>query len=64
MKCCHHHTSAIEADPGFDGDDFTQAAARERRALAAHAHGAALLLSIIGGILFFGVMKSIPRNVK
>lgn len=64
MKCCHGHVSTIVADPRFEGDDFTQAAVRERRARAAHAHGAAMLLSLLGGLLFFGLLKSVHRNVR
>lgn len=63
MKCCHGHSLATAVtDPRFEGDEFTQAALREQRARAAHAHGAALLLSVIGGVLFLGLMKSIHRR--
>ena len=63
MKCCHGHAlNSATTDPRFEGDEFTQAALREQRARAAHAHGAALMLSVIGGVLFFGLMKSVHRK--
>jgi hypothetical protein len=62
MKCCHGHTLSTVDDPRFAGDDFTQAAVRERRAHAAHAHGAALLLSMIGGAVLFFLVKAIHRD--
>ncbi|MHB1135930.1 MAG: hypothetical protein ACYC1X_03935 [Coriobacteriia bacterium] len=64
MKCCHGHALSTVDDPRFEGDEFTQAALRERRARAAHAHAAASLLSVVGGLLFFGLVKSIHRHIR
>lgn len=63
MNCCHG-TRISTTDPRFEGDDFTEAAGRERRARAAHAHGAAFLLSLIGAVFFFGLMKSVHRTLR
>lgn len=57
MHCCKHHPTALAADDRFGEDDFTQAALRERRARAAHAHGASLLLAVIGGLALFGLFR-------
>jgi hypothetical protein len=62
MKCCHPHHLTATDDPRFVEDDFTQAALSERRARAAHAHSAALLLSMIGGAVLFFLVKSIHRD--
>lgn len=62
-KCCGHgRADSLSTDPRFEDDDFTQAAARERRAYAAHAHGIALLLTVLGGLCFFGIAKKTFRN--
>lgn len=63
MKCCHAHAITKTDDPRFESDDFTQAALRERRAFAAHAHAGALLLSLIGGVLLFGLCRA-HRGVR
>lgn len=55
--CGHGRTEPITEGHLFADDDFTQAAASERRARAAHAHGASLIVTILGGFLFFGVAK-------
>ncbi|MHB9003317.1 MAG: hypothetical protein ACYC6C_04545 [Coriobacteriia bacterium] len=66
MKCCHPHVQGLgkNTDERFDDDDFTQAALRERRMVAAHAHAGALVLSLIGGILLFGLCKSGRRCAR
>ncbi len=64
MKCCHGRALSAVDDPRFQDDDFTQAALRERRARAAHAHAAAALLSLVGGFVLFGLIKSIHRRVR
>ncbi len=64
MKCCHGHALTADDDPRFAEDDFTQAAVRERRARAAHAHAGALVLTLIGALLFFGAMKSVHRRIR
>ena len=62
MKCCHGHAVCTADDPRFQDDDFTRAALRERRARAAHAHGAAALLFLAGGVALFGVVRSLRRR--
>jgi hypothetical protein len=58
MHCCKHPNAlALADDPRFGDDEFTQAALRERRARAAHAHGASLILALIGGVLLFGLFR-------
>lgn len=59
MHCCKHaHGTALAVDPRFAEDDFTQAALRERRARAAHAHGLfGLLVAAIGGVVLFGLFR-------
>lgn len=64
MHCCHSHARPLETDPRFADDDFTQNALRERRARAAHAHGGALLLSVLGSMLFLGMLKRIHHRVR
>lgn len=63
MKCCHGNT-CVDGDPRFSNDEFTQAAVRERRARAAHAHAAFFLLSLVGGALFFKLVKAAHRDVR
>ena len=58
MKCCRHHRLHTTDTRGFTDDAFTQAALRERRMVAGHAHAGAALLALIGGILLFGLCKS------
>jgi hypothetical protein len=63
--CCSAHyrgTSALSVDPRFADDEFTQAAALERRARAAHAHGMSLLVLVLGGFLFLGIAKKLFGN--
>jgi len=64
MKCCHGHALSAVDDPRFEDDVFTKVAVRERRARAVHAHAAALLMALVGGLLFFGLVKSIHRRTR
>jgi hypothetical protein len=58
--CCGHGgPESVEIDPRFADDEFTQAAAGERRMRAAHGHGMALVLAVIGGFLFAGIAKGL-----
>ena len=57
MHCCKHHSTALSTDPRVGDDDFTKAALREQRARAAHAHGASLLLAVLGGLVLFGLFR-------
>lgn len=65
-KCCGHggHVAMLTTDERYAEDDFTQAAVGERRARAAHAHGGAALISFIGAVLLFGLVKSVHRRVR
>jgi hypothetical protein len=63
QACCGHgHAASLTVDPRFADDEFTQAALDERRVRAAHAHGASMLLAILGGILLVGVAKMLCRS--
>lgn len=64
MKCCHPHAPLATEDAGFEADDFTRAALHERKVRAVHSHAAAFLLSLLGGVLFFGLIKSVHRHVR
>jgi hypothetical protein len=64
MKCCDGHTMMHAEDPRFEDDAFTRDALRARRANTAHAHAGAFLLALVGGALFFGLLKSVHRNVR
>jgi len=59
-KCCGHHTAdSLAVDPRFADDDFTQAAAHERRVRAAHAHGMSLVAMVFGGFLIVCIAKKL-----
>lgn len=59
-KCCGHGgPESLAVDPRFADDEFTLAAAGERRMRAAHAHGMSLVLAVIGGFLFAGIAKKL-----
>jgi len=56
--CCGHgRDESTELDPRFADDEFTQAAAHERRVRAAHAHGLSVLGLIFGGIFFVHIAR-------
>jgi len=58
--CCGHgRTESLADDPRFADDEFTQAAARESRARAAHAHGASLLAMMFGGVLLHCIARKV-----
>lgn len=58
MHCCNHPDALVSTDDArFGEDEFTQAALRERRARAAHAHGGSLVLAILGGLFLYGLFK-------
>jgi len=63
-KCCgghagHAESTSLAVDPRFADDDFTQAAAHERRVRAAHAHGMSLIAMILGGFIVACIVKMI-----
>jgi len=64
MHCCPTVAATGPTDPRFETDDFTQAALGERRMRAAHSHFGAMLLSIIGGLLFVHTIKAVHRGLR
>lgn len=58
MHCCKNNHHTLATDPRFEGDDFTQAALRESRVRAAHAHGLfGLFVALVGGMFLFGLLR-------
>ena len=64
MHRCPAFAATGAIDSRFETDDFTRAAVDERRARAAHSHFGAMLLSILGGLLFVHAIKAVHRGLR